>query len=415
MSQPLDASPQASSKRPAAVKRHCMVVFAHYPGSETRVQRQTELLLREGFEVDVLCLRDMGREAPEEVVNGATVFRLAASRSYGRVSFARLLLEYFVFFLRAMVALIRLHPRRGYATVQVHNLPDFLIFAAWFPKVRGARLILDLHDLMPEFFAARTGRPMSSWLVRLIALQERLSCAFADHVITVTETWRSTLVERGTRPDKASVVMNVADDRVFRRTARSRPSPNGHGFHLFYHGAIVPRYGIDLLLEAVARLRNELPGLHLTIHGSGGGDFREQLAQLARQRGIADQVRFSEKVVPMSELPELISTADVALVPNRRDIFTDGILPTKLLEYTAVGVPAIVARTPAIAAYFDDSMVQFFAPGDVEDLAQCIRTLYSDRRRLTELAQNTEKFNLQFNWQKVGAGYLALLQSLAGR
>ncbi len=392
-----------------------MVVFAHYPGSETRVQRQAELLLREGLEVDVLCLRDAGREPLFEVVHGANVYRLAATRTYGKVGLAKLLLEYLVFFFRAMLALMRLHPRRRYATVQVHNLPDFLIFSAWYPKLRGARLLLDLHDLMPEFFAARTDRPLDSWLVRLIALQERLSCSFADHVVTVTETWRQTLIRRGVPAAKAGVVMNVADDRIFRPMPRSRATGNGHGFHLFYHGAIVPRYGLDLLIEAVARVHTQIPGLHLTIHGSGGGDYRQQLTQLAGDRGIADKVRFSDQLIPMAELPALISTADVALVPNRSDVFTDGILPTKLLEYTATGVPAIVARIPAIAAYFDDSMVQFFAPGDVAGLAQCIQTLYSDRRRLSELAQNTDKFNQQYNWQKVGAGYLTLLHNLAAR
>ena len=61
-----------TGKTSSAAKRHCMVVFAHCPGSETRVQRQAELLIREGFEVDVLCLREIGREAPEDVVNGQT-------------------------------------------------------------------------------------------------------------------------------------------------------------------------------------------------------------------------------------------------------------------------------------------------------------------------------------------------------
>ena len=66
-----------------------MVVFAHYPGSETRVQRQAELLVREGFEVDIICLRDTEQEAPNEIVNGAAVYRLAATRSYGRISFGK--------------------------------------------------------------------------------------------------------------------------------------------------------------------------------------------------------------------------------------------------------------------------------------------------------------------------------------
>lgn len=60
-------------------------------------------------------------------------------------------------------------------------------------------------------------------------------------------------------------------------------------------------------------------------------------------------------------------------------------------------------------------MVHFFRPGDVGDLARCFRTLSSDRRWLSVLAQNTEQFNQQFNWQKVGAGYNTLLHNLVGR
>jgi hypothetical protein len=51
-------------------------------------------------------------------------------------------------------------------------------------KLLGARPILDLHDLMPEYFAARTGRGIDSWLAPLIIWQEQLSCRFANRVIT---------------------------------------------------------------------------------------------------------------------------------------------------------------------------------------------------------------------------------------
>jgi glycosyltransferase involved in cell wall biosynthesis len=312
-------------KNSSSHKRHCMVVFAHYPAGETRVQRQTEALINHGFEVDIICLRVIysGYEPPTEVVNGAQVYRLPVTRSYGNTNFVKQLLEYLAFFFRAMWMLIRLYPRRHYQVVQVHNLPDFLVFAAWFPKLLGARLILDLHDLMPEFYAARTGRGMSNWLVRIITWQEQLSCRFANHVVTVTELWRQTLIQRGVPSDKVSVVMNVADDRIFRRPAKNGSPKDKNTLQLFYHGAIVPRYGLDLVLEAVARLRDEIPGLRLTIHGDG--DYRATLAELAAQLGLGDQVYFSTKLRPVSELPGLICSADGGIVPYRRDIFTDGI------------------------------------------------------------------------------------------
>jgi glycosyltransferase involved in cell wall biosynthesis len=111
----------------------------------------------------------------------------------------------------------------------------------------------------------------------------------------------------------------------------------------------------------------------------------------------------------------MIKKADVGLVPYRRDLFTDGILPTKLMEYVALGVPVIAARTPVIETYFDETMVQFFTPGEPEDLARCILALHADRQRLTALAQNADRFNQRYNWKAVSAAYVALVERLNSR
>jgi len=261
---------------------------------------------------------------------------------------------------------------------------------------------------MPEFFAARFNRSINSLPVRLVKLQEKLSCLFADHVITVTELWRQTLIQRGVPAHKVSVVMNVADEHIFRRTA-SRPLDE-HAFHLIYHGSIVYRYGIDLVIRAIHLLHKEIPDLHLTIHGKG--DFLEELRAMSEQLGLNDCVHFSTQFVPTSELPRLIERAHLGVVPYRRDIFTDGILPTKMMEYVALGVPVLAAKTAAISAYFDDSMVEFFTAEDVEDLARKIKLLYNDRERLASLAKNAEKFIQQYSWANVAAGYVKLVASL---
>ena len=196
-------------------KRHCMVVHAYYPLGETRVQREAIALRDRGYQVDVICLRGRG-EAARECHDGVEVHRLPVGRHRGR-GLAVQLLEYLVFFAMAAVRLSWLHLRRRYRSVQVHNLPDFLVFAAVFPKATGAPVILDLHDLMPEFFAARLGLTMDHPLVRMVLLQERMACRFADHVITVTEGWRETLAGRSVPMTRSTVVMNVADSALFRR------------------------------------------------------------------------------------------------------------------------------------------------------------------------------------------------------
>ena len=382
-----------------------MVVHNYYPYAETRVQREAEALVAAGCQVDVICLRHAG-DPKTETVGGVQVHRLPL-RHHKKGGLLVQLWDYLTFFVLAFFKLTRMHLARRYHVVQVHNLPDFLVFAALVPKLTGCRVILDLHDLMPEFYCAKFGRSMDSWPVRLIRLQERLSCRFADHVITVTEPWRQALIGRGLPADKSSVVMNLADPRYFYPARR----PADGRFRLIYHGTMTRRYGIDLVVQAVDRLRRELPDIHLTLHGRG--DYLDAVVGMVEALGLGEWVSIGSEFVPLDRLTDLIRSAHVAVVAYRPDVFTAGILPTKLMEYAALGVPAIVARTPGIAAYFDDEMVQFFPPEDVDALAQCIRTLYHDRARLAALARNIQKFNQRYNWTAQRAEYADLVARLA--
>ena len=397
-----------NSKPKAKGVRHCMVVHNYYPYAETRVQRQAQALVNAGHQVDVICLRH-GNEPKIDNVSGVLVHRVPLSHHKKGGVWVQLF-DYLAFFVLAFFQLGRLHAVHRYHVVQVHNLPDFLVFAALIPKLMGSRIILDLHDLMPEFYSAKFASPMSSLPVRLIRWQEQISCRFANHVITVTEPWRQTLIERGVPADKCSVVMNVADPQYFYLDGATQPAQDKH-FRLVYHGTMARRYGIDLILRAVDQVRKELPQIRLAMHGRG--DYLEAVQALAKELDLSEWVQISSDFLPLEDLTDLIRSAHIGIVPYRRDVFTDGILPTKLMEYAALGIPAIVARTPGIEAYFDDSMVAFFHAEDVNELADCIATLCRDRARLKELTQNVQRFNQQYNWAAQQAEYANLVEQLA--
>ena len=395
-------------------KRHCMVVLAGYPLGETRVQREAEALINHGYEVDVICARMRGEMAVDEH-RGVQIYREKYRCPARLAQESRLvsdLFSYLRFFFSAALRLTRLHRQQPYDTIQVHNLPDFLVFSALIPKLSGVPIILDLHDLMPEFYAGRFGQGAHSLLARLIRWQERLACGFADHVITVSEHWRQALIKRGVPASKCSVVMNLADENIFRPSESDHGrSPDNSKFHLIYHGTLVERYGLDLAIRAIAQVRHEIPNIHLTILGRGA--HTDTLVQMTQELGLSDQVTIHQNLRPAEELPGIIRNADVGIVPYRNDIFTDGLLPTKLMEYAALGLPAIAARTSAIEAYFSDTMVEFFKPGDADDLARCMRALYHSPERLRELAQGSIKFNRQYNWTAAGAEYVALVGRLS--
>ncbi len=393
-----------------SARNHCMVVHAHYPIGEPRVEREALALKSKGFEVDLICLRDP-EEAANECIDGVNIYRLPVRRHKGK-GIGIQLFEYFSFFILAFFKLSFLQFKKNYAVVQVHNLPDFLIFCAIIPKLLGARLILDLHDLMPEFYASKFAQGMDSWPIHFLRLQEKISCAFADQVITVTSLWRKTLIQRGIPAEKIVVVMNVANERIFQRQAQTSNLPSGTGqpFKLIYHGTLAQRYGIDIAIKAVDKLRTTLPNIHLTIHGRG--EFLEQLLQITSELELEKFVEFSTQYMPMAELPNLLSSAHVGLVPYRQDIFTDGILPTKMMEYVAVGIPVIAARTSAISAYFDDSMVRYFNPGDIDDLADSILALYSNQELIKQLPINADRFSQRYNWKQMAGHYVESVEKL---
>ncbi len=255
--------------------RHCMVVHAYYPVGEdarpARSPRTHRSGLRGACRVPSECGRAQqgdarGRSDPPAACGASP--RSGSSRTTRRISHV----------LRSAFAkLAVLHSRYRFRTVQVHNLPDFLVFCALVPRLGGTPIILDLHDLTPELYAARAGVGMDHWLVRAVAWQERVSCRFADHVITVTDGWRDRLVQRGMSRDDVSVVMNVADSRLFRPDPALAPARNGEGFHLIYHGTFTHRYGVDLIIDAVDRVREDIPGIQLTLLGAGENAARRSL------------------------------------------------------------------------------------------------------------------------------------------
>jgi glycosyltransferase involved in cell wall biosynthesis len=389
-----------------------MIVLNYYPFSEVRVRREAEALLEAGHSVDVICRRHSS-EPKFETTGALTVHRLTVGdKSWGVLS---QLMEYLTFTFLAFLKVTALHLKHRFDVVEAHNLPDFLVFAAIIPRLTGSRVLLNIHDLMPEFYCSRFKRPMTSLPARLLMIMEWLSCSFAQHVITVTDLWRETLIKRGVPTAKCFVVMNLADPVYFRRgnsasESSSQPlSVEPDTFRLIYHGTIAHRYGVDLLLLALQRVKKEIPNVSLRIHGRG--EYVEAIRQMIQELGLAGNVQFTTDFLAPDALSELIQSADVGVVPYRSDIFTDGILPTKLLEYVALGVPAIAARTQVISHYFGEDSVEFFRPGDVDDLTMRILALSQDPERRRLLAFKSARFNDRYSWVLQKSNYVRLVEA----
>ena len=380
-----------------------MIAYTYY-ASDPRVRREAEALAGRGDTVDFICLREQ-QEPMRLDYDGVRLHPLATSRYQGR-SVLRYIGIYISFFIRSFFFVSRLYFKNRYDIVQVHTMPDFLVFAAAVPKLFGAKVILDVHDLMPELYTCKFGSGSRHWFVRVITWIERRSVNFAHRAIAVHVPHRDALVSHGNSLKKISVLLNVPDSRIFRRNGDHRSDDK---FRLIYHGTVARRHGLEIALKAVHSIRAGIPNLEFLVIGRG--DDLERVKKLAVDMGLMGCVRFVG-AMPTHELPRHLVQADVGLVPILYDPFTRYMLPLKLLEYVGMGIPCIVSETETIRAYFSDDMVRYCKPGDERELAAAILELHQDADRRKQLVANASRFNTSYNWDQQRENYFELVDSL---
>jgi glycosyltransferase involved in cell wall biosynthesis len=379
-------------------KRVGMVLFSTYP-YDPRPRRAVEALLKEGVTVDLVCLAEEG--APRhETLERLRISRVAITQERGgKFSYAY---RYSAFILVSAVILALRSLRRRYDLIYVHNMPDILVLSAMIPKALGAKVILDLHDPMPELATTIFGLAPASLGIRVIKKLEQWSLAQADLVLTVNLACKRIFGSRSCPPDKIGVVMNSPDEDIFpMRAPRSYTRSNrasGRSFVIMYHGSLVARNGADLAVEALALVRESVPSAELRIYGRET-PFLKEVLDLAHRKGVEARVRY---LGPRSleELVGDIEECDVGIIPNQSNAFTDINTPTRIFEYLAMGKPVIAPRTPGILDYFTGDSLLLFESGNVADIARQIEYAAHNHPEAVKIAERGQHVYLQHTWQQ---------------
>ena len=389
-----------------------MIVHAYYE-EDPRVRREAEALVAAGWEVDVYGLRRPG-EADSAVVAGVNLRRLPVRRHQG-AGLPVYLAEYGAFLCRSLWAATRAHRRRRYGLVEVHSLPDYLVLAALPMKIAGVPVLLDLHEAMPEFFRSRFPKAANPISYRLLRLQERLSIALANEVMTVNEPLAERLRGLGVKPDRLTVILNSPDLGLFDPTAHPRRDFMADGtLRIVYTGALTPTYELDVVLRAVASMKRSRPKLPVQTTFYGRGDALPALESLATELGIADRVSFPGRI-PIEDVPRTIADADIGVAPTRLDPFTGMSLSTKLLEYAAMDKPVVASRLPTVERYFAPDTLTVYEPGDAESLATSILGLVDDAAGRRSRVDLTRKRVDELSWTRQSEAYRSVVDRLTER
>lgn len=408
-----EGNPQfsAADRSPLVGKRAVVVVYSSYP-SDPRPRRAAEALVKEGASVEVICLKETEEEPTHESFNGVDITRVPIKhRRGGKFSY---LVQYGSFILLSGAMLTGRALKRRYDLVHVHNMPDVLVFSALVPKILGAKVILDLHDPMPELMMSIYELREDSSAVRLLKTLEKWSLRFADAGLAVNEACRKIFSARSCPRNKVTVVMNSPDEGIFQFREPSRqPSSvrdTSKPFVIMYHGSIVERHGLDLAVMALRKIRHSVPNAELRIYGRSTS-FLEQVMDSVRNSELQPAVRhFGPK--KLEQIAQAIGECDVGIIPNRRSIFTELNTPTRIFEYLSQGKPVIAPRAPGILDYFGPRELVLFELGDADDLATKIEYVFAHPEETLRMVERGQEVYQTHKWSSECARFVSLAKDL---
>jgi glycosyltransferase involved in cell wall biosynthesis len=390
-------------------RRVCMLAYSGYE-TDGRIRRYAEALTRRGDMVDVIALQALNSSQKITKLNGVTVYHVQ-HRDHNESShwiYASRLLR---FLFRSSFVLTRLHRQNRYDVVHIHNMPDFLVFAAWYPKLKGARLILDIHDIVPELFANKFKSALKSIYVSGLRFVEKLSTRFVDHVIISNHLWLEKLTGRSVRPSHCSVVVNLPDPEIFARCPRTRTDDR---YIIIYPGTFQWHQGLDIGIRAFAEFKKKMPNAEFHLYGTQDQKFTDWLKTIAREVGVEESVKFCG-LAALDLIAGIVANADLGIVPKRADSFGNEAYSTKIMEFMSQGIPVVVSRTKIDSYYFNEETVRFFPSGDHQAMADAMYEVATN----SELRESMIRRGLEYvevnGWDHTKQEYFDLIDGLSTR
>jgi len=383
-------------------KNIAMIAYTYYE-SDPRVKKEAEALIEAGFNVDFLSLRRAG-ETGFQKINGVNTFRINCRHFKGK-SNIKYLLSYINFFTRVFFKISYLYFKKKYKIIHVNNMPDLLVFTSLIPKIFGARIILDIHDVMSEIYISKNPFKYNKILNKILVFQEHLSSKFSSHVIAVDEYHRNVITKHGVNLNKIMVISNFPDENLFKSPIKKVKTTKN--FTLVFHGTISKIYGLDNVIKGISKASKKISNLKFKLIGEG--DYENEILKLIEELNLRSRVDFKNYVIPHDKIPEEIRDADLGIVSCPAII---AIYPNKFLEYISMGIPALIEYNDEIYKFYKDYNLEFYKKNDPDSFAEKLNNLYTDKKRYNELRDTSIKLSRKFKWSNEKKKYINLIKSL---
>lgn len=363
---------------------------------DRRVWQESRALVDEGYEVHIICPTGTKRDTEREVeLEGVHIHRYPLTPATGGpIGFVK---EYGLALFHSLKLGLRHGLRRKFDVVHICNPPDLLFLVALPLKLRGAKVVFDHHDLVPELFRSRF-EGGARLLLKGTEVAERLTFATSDAVISTNESYRQVALTRGKKAEEAVTVVRSAPDLARFEMAEPEPALKQGKEHLVcYLGVMGPQDGIDYALRSLAHLRHDVGRTDLHTVFMGAGDAFDDMVALASELHLDDCVEFTGRVSD-EDVCRHLSTADVCLAPDPKNPLNDVSTMNKIMEYMAMERPLVSFDLIEARVSAGDAAL-YATPNDVEEFARLITELLDDpARRAAMGALGRKRVEGELSW-----------------
>ena len=393
---------------------HVLIIVENLPVPlDRRVWLECQALVARGYRVSVICPKGPG-DPSRQRIDGIDIYKYApAPEAKGLLGFAW---EFAYSWVRTAMLSLVVWGHSRFDIIQTCNPPDTYWLLARLWRIRGVKFVFDHHDLDPELFISRFGRPVGV-LKRLeyrgLRWLERRTFRSADRIISTNESYKSVAVRRGgRRPGHITVVRSGPDTQMMRPIYPAEP----HGtdtVELVYLGIMGPQDGVDQVLLVVDELVHHRGRTNVTATLLGFGDCLEDLKRQSARLGLEGTVTFTGRV-DRDAIAEFLSRADIGLCPDLKTPLNDLSTMNKTMEYMSYALPAVAFDLIETRVSGADTVL-YVPSGDIMAFADAVERLIDDpalRARLGRKAR--ERVARELDWRPQAEAYVGVFDQVSG-